>query len=383
MNKIFDVIVLGLGAHGSSTIYHLSKNDIKVCGIDKFVPPHAFGSSHGQSRIIRQAYHESPMYVPLVIEAYKLWSELEQASGKKLLLKTGGLILGNESSMVIKGAKLSAETHNVPYEYLNNKEIAKRFLALKPTESTVAVVEQSAGILFPEECIKTNLELANNNGALLLFGETVQSINVKKNSVEIVTDKGNYQTEKLIVSVGAWLNDLLPELQLPLNIKRQVVFWFKNENKQMQEFIKPKHLPIFIWEYSSPHIFYGFPDLGNGIKIAPHHEGQPIHPDSLSKEVYENEIEQMKNILDEYFNVNTTFNFSDVCMYTNTPDEHFIIDYYPSNKNVIIASPCSGHGFKFSSVIGKMLCNMATEKPLQFDISPFKIDRFKNLINVS
>ena len=246
MNEIFDVIVLGLGAHGSSAVYHLSKNDIKVCGIDKFVPPHAFGSSHGKSRIIRQAYHESPMYVPLVMEAYKLWNELENISGKKLLLKTGGLILGNENSMVIKGAKLSAETHNVPYEYLNNKEIEKRFPALKPTAETVAIVEKSAGILFPEECIKTNLELANKNGALLLFGETVQSINIKNSCVQVVTDKGTYKTEKLIVSVGAWLNDLLPELKLPLNIKRQVLFWFKNEDKQMQQFIEPKGLPIFI-----------------------------------------------------------------------------------------------------------------------------------------
>ena len=284
--------------------------------------------------------------------------------------------MGNENSMVIKGAKLSAETHNVPYEYLNNKEIEKRFPALKPTAETVAIVEKSAGILFPEECIKTNLKLANKNGALLLFGETVQSINIKNSCVQVVTDKGIYETEKLIVSVGAWLNDLLPELKLPLNIKRQVLFWFKNEDKQMQQFIEPKGLPIFIWEYNLPHVFYGFPDLGNGIKIAPHHEGQPIHPDLLSKEVYKDEIVQMKNILDEYFNVDATFNFSDVCMYTNTPDEHFIIDYYPSNKNIIIASPCSGHGFKFSSVIGKTLCDMATEQPLQFDISPFKINRF-------
>jgi sarcosine oxidase len=374
--EIFDVIVLGLGAHGSSAAYHLSKNDIKVCGIDKFVPPHVFGSSHGESRIIRQAYHESPMYVPLVKDAYTLWNTLENISGKKLLLKTGGLILGNENGMVIKGARLSAETHNVPYEYLNSKEIAKRFPALKPTEDTVAVVEQSAGILFPEKCIKTNLELANKNGARLLFGEAVQSIKQKNNHVEIVTGKNIFQTEKLIVSVGAWLNDLLPELKLPLNIKRQVLFWFRNENKQMQQFIEPEQLPIFIWEYSSPHIFYGFPDLGSGIKIAPHHEGQSIHPDLLSKEVYEDEIKQMKNILDKYFNADTRFSSSDVCMYTNTPDEHFIVDYYPSNKNIIMASPCSGHGFKFSSAIGKMLCDMALEKQLSFDISPFSINRF-------
>lgn len=376
MNKIFDVVVLGLGAHGSSAVYHLSKNNLKVCGIDRFAPPHAFGSSHGQSRIIRQAYHESPMYVPLVKKAYELWIELQQASGKQLLLKTGGIILGDENATVIKGAKLSAEMHNVPYEYLNSKEIAEKFPALKPTENTVAVVEQSAGILFPEECIKANLQLAKQNGAELFFNEVVQSINTKNNSVEVVTDKGVYETEKWIVSVGAWLNDLLPELHLPLNIKRQVLFWFKNKDERLQKFVQPNQLPIFIWEYSSPHIFYGFPDLSDGIKIAPHHEGQPIHPDLLSKEVYEDEIAQMKNILDEYFNIDATFNYSDVCMYTNTPDEHFIIDFHPSNKNIIIASPCSGHGFKFSSAIGKILSAMATGKPLNFDIAPFRIGRF-------
>ncbi|MBV9962168.1 MAG: N-methyl-L-tryptophan oxidase [Parafilimonas sp.] len=374
--KTFDVIVLGLGAHGSSALYHLSKQNIKICGIERFKPPHDFGSSHGQSRIIRQAYHESPMYVPLVKKAYELWNELEQISGRKILLKTGGIILGNENSNVVRGARLSAETHDVPYEYLNNQEIAKRFPALKPTEDTVAVVEQSAGILFPEECIKINLQLAEKNGAELLLNEIVESIHIKTDWVEITTNKDTYAAEKLIVSVGAWLSDLLPELRLPLTVKRQVLFWFKNTDEQRQLFIKPEHLPIFIWQYTNEHIFYGFPDLGNGLKIAPHHEGQSIHPDLLSKEVFEDEIDQMKNILNNYFSISAVFNFSDVCMYTNTPDEHFIIDYYPSNKNIIIASPCSGHGFKFSSAIGEILSNMATEKDLDFNISPFRINRF-------
>ena len=377
MQDHFDIIVLGLGAHGSSAIYHLSKSDLTVCGIDRFVPPHANGSSHGQSRIIRQAYHESPMYVPLVKEAYRLWNELEQVSGKKLFLKTGGLLLGHEEGIVVKGAKLSAETQNVPYEYLNSREIAKAFPALKPAENTVAVLEHEAGILFPEECIKTNLKLANDNGALLLFNEVVQSIRSEKSSIEIVTNKGVYQTKKLIVSAGAWLNNLLPELQLPLSIKRQVLFWFKNTDVSKQSFINADNLPIYIWEYVPGRMFYGFPDLGNGMKAAPHHEGHSINPDLLSQEVSDDEIEQIQHIVDEHFTIKTKFAFSDVCMYTNTPDEHFIIDYHPSNNNIIIASPCSGHGFKFSSAIGKLLYEMAIDKPLNFDITPFSINRFK------
>ena len=377
MNKIFDVVVLGLGAHGSSAIYHLSKTRNKICGIDRFEPPHNHGSSHGQSRIIRQAYHESPMYVPLVIEAYKLWSELEQASGSKLFLKTGGIVLGDENSTVVKGARLSAETHKVPYEYLDYKEITKRFPAFKPTEETVAVVEYNAGILFPEKCIEANLKLAKDNGAILMYNEVVTSIKQKNNYVELETDKNIYQTEKLIVSAGAWLNDLLPELKLPLTIKRQVLFWFKNANKNVQHYLQPDSLPVYIWQYKDEHVFYGFPDLGDGIKIAPHHEGQPVHPDLLSQHVDASEIEEMKKITSAYFNMLPEFNYSAVCMYTNTPDEHFIIDYHPSNQNIIIASPCSGHGFKFSSVIGKILCSMATGKQVQFDIAPFRISRFE------
>ncbi len=377
MNKIFDIIVLGLGAHGSSALYHLSKKNKNICGIDRFTPPHSFGSSHGQTRIIRQAYHESPMYVPLVKEAYNLWYELENFSGKKLLLKTGGIMLGDENTSVVTGAKLSAEMHDLDYEYLNAKELKQKFPAFKPTAETVAVVEKDAGILFPEKCIQANLEQATNNNATLFFNETVLSINQEKDHVEIVTDKNNYATAKLIVSAGAWLSQLMPELNLPLIVERQVLYWFKNDNADLQSNLLPDKLPIYIWEYEQGKMFYGFPDVGDGIKIAYHHAGEKIEPENLRKQVADkNEIEDIKQIASTYLEIEPRFNYADVCMYTNTPDEHFIIDYHPSNKNIIIASPCSGHGFKFSSVIGKMLCDMAMEQTLQFNISPFKIERF-------
>ena len=376
MNTIFDVIVIGLGANGSSAIYHLSKTGYKVCGIDRFTPPHTHGSSHGQSRIIRQAYHESPMYVPLVKAAYILWNELEQLSGKKLFLKTGDIILGNADSTIVNGARLSAEMHGIAYEYLDSSDIQKRFPALKPTADTVAVVESNAGILFPEECIKTNLEQASNKGAALLYNETVTAIIPTDNVVEIVTDKGHCQAAKLIVSAGAWLGDLMPALHLPLSVKRQVLFWFTNANKHTQQFFLPDKLPVFIWEYTKGSIFYGFPDIGDGIKIAPHHEGQPTHPDVLTKYVSDEEVAGMKAIANTHLAMDPVFHNSDVCMYTNTPDEHFIIDYHPQYNNILIASPCSGHGFKFSSLTGKILADMALEKAVPFDITPFRINRF-------
>ncbi len=372
----FDVIVLGLGANGSSALYHLSKTGLKVCGIDRFTPPHTFGSSHGQSRIIRQAYHESPMYVPLVKEAYKLWDELETAYRKQLFLKTGGLMLGAADAGVITGAKLSAETHDIAYEYLNNNEIQQCFPALKVNEETVAVLERDAGILFPEECIRANLTLAKKNGAILLYNEKVIAIKPSNNSVEIMTDKGSYVVHKLIVSAGAWLGQLLPELKLPLVVERQVLYWYKNENPALQKALVPKALPIYIWEYQKQKTFYGFGDLGDGIKIANHHAGTPIEPDLLSPEVSEEERVAMDEIVHYHINIKPQFHYSSVCMYTNTPDEHFILDNHPQHKNIIIGSPCSGHGFKFSSLSGKILADMALEKEVGFDLKPFRIARF-------
>jgi len=371
----FDVIVLGLGANGSSALYNLSKQNKTIMGIDRYAPPHAFGSSHGESRIIRQAYHENPMYVPFVKEAYKLWNDIEKESGKQLLLKTGGIMLGTGDASVVKGSILSAETFDIAYEYLTCHDLQKRFPAFKPTQDMVGVLEKEAGILFPEACVETYLSLAQKNGATINFNEAVTGIIPKTDHIEITTSKSTYYTEKLIISAGAWTDELLPDLHLPLTVERQVLFWFKNKSSQSQSAFLPQNLPIFIWEYLPGEMFYGFPDLGNGIKIAHHHAGEHIKPDELSQYVSDEEIHSMKNLTVDYLNIDAVFNQSAVCMYTNTPDENFIIDYHPVHKNIIIASPCSGHGFKFSSLTGKLLADMATEKKLEFDISPFRITR--------
>ncbi len=376
MNQHFDIIVLGLGANGSSAIYHLSKTGARVCGIDQFTPPHTHGSSHGQSRIIRQAYFESPFYVPLLKEAYTIWGDVEKLSRKKLFLKTGGLMLGAENSDVVRGSKLSADTHGIAYEYLDNISIKKRFPAFRPSADTVAVLEKEAGILFPEECIRTFLQLAQKNGASLYYNERIVRIIPNGNTVEIITDKTRYTTSQLIVSAGAWLNELLPDLHLPLSIKRQVLFWMKNKDEKLQQYFLPFEMPVYIWEYEPGKMFYGFPDLGDGIKIARHHDGLPVIPDELTSEVSEKEIEDIELITQLYLNIDAKFNYSSTCMYTNTPDENFIIDLHPHHRNIIIASPCSGHGFKFSSVIGKILSSIATNKTFDNDISMFTISRF-------
>ena len=379
MDKALDVIVLGLGANGSSALYHLSKINKKVAGIDRFAPPHSFGSSHGQSRIIRQAYYEDPVYVPFIKEAYGCWDEIERISGKSLWLKTGGLMLGPAGAEVVTGSRLSAETHGIAYEELGYADLKKRFPAFRPTPDTIGILEKEAGILFPESCITTWLEQAEKNGAALHMNERMLKIIPFKDRVEVHTSRGTYTAEKCILSAGAWMKELVagisPELQLPLTAARQPLYWFTNQDSLQQASLLPDRMPVYIWEYLPKKMFYGFPDLGQGIKIAYHHGGVPVLPDALTQDVSMKEIEDMHAIVAEYLNLKATFRASAVCMYTNTPDGDFLLDYHPNYNNIILASPCSGHGFKFSSVTGRILSEMAIGGSTSMDITPFAFRR--------
>jgi sarcosine oxidase len=374
MTESFDILVIGLGAHGSSALYHLAKTGRKVIGIDRFTPPHHHGSSHGQSRIIRQAYHENPVYVPFVRAAYALWDELQREAGRTLLVETGGLLLGNAETMVVSGARLSAETHGIAYEWLEATDLRRRFPAFRPTDDTVAVWEKRAGILFPEECIKAHLAGAAAKGAEIRTNEQVLSITPDGNSVEVKTSKGRYLAEKVIVSAGACVGELLPELRLPLYIERQVVCWFRDTGAG--SVLLPDRMPVYIWEYMPGRLFYGFPDLGQGIKIGFHHGGRHIRPDELRQDAGAEEIAEIREIARTYLAIEPVFEAASVCMYTNTPDEDFIIDEYPGCPQILVVSPCSGHGFKFSSVVGKIARDWAVEQPVEFDLRPFALGRW-------
>lgn len=370
--ETFDVIVIGMGAHGSAALWHLSRTGRKIAGIDRFNPPHRRGSSHGQSRIIRQAYHENPLYVPLVKAAYPLWAELSELAGKPLFQKTGGLFLGAKDSIVVSGAKRSAETYDIPFDYLDAAAIYRRFPVFRPGRDIAGVYEHDAGILLPEEAIAAELKIAAANGATLLTDEQVTQIAPLPTGVEVTTTRGKYRSEKLIVAAGAWLNTLVPRLSLPLTINRQVLFWFDDARGADHG---PARMPIFIWEYAKGKMFYGFPDLGQGIKIGWHHGGRKIDPDELTQEVATEEIEEIQKAAAKHLAIDPVFKESAVCMYTNTPDEDFIIDLHPQHPGIVIASPCSGHGFKFSVIIGRLLADLALEGRTGFDLSPFSINR--------
>ena len=221
---LVDILVIGLGAHGSSALYHLAATGLRVGGIDRFTPPHQHGSSHGESRIIREAYHENPVYVPFIREAYELWQELEREAGRQLLVGTGGLLLGRaDTTVVVGGARVSAEAYGIAYEWLEAAEIRRRFSAFRPSDDTVGVLEKRAGILFPEECIKAHLAGAAARGAVIRCEEVVETIVPSGDGVEVKTSKGRYLAGKVVVSAGAWVGELLPELRLQLMHERQVV----------------------------------------------------------------------------------------------------------------------------------------------------------------
>ncbi|HMI61727.1 MAG TPA: N-methyl-L-tryptophan oxidase, partial [Puia sp.] len=305
-----------------------------------------------------------------------LWEELEAATGTMLFQKTGGLMLGREEAAVVKGALLSAQLHDIPYEYLDAGAIRRRFPAFRAPADTVGVLETEAGILLPEECIRAFLVSAVRNGVILQTDEPVLDIQPGNNGIMVTTNKGRYRTDKLIVTAGAWTNGLLPELRLPLTVKRQVLFWFNNADPRQKAWFQPDMMPVFIWEYEPAKMFYGIPDLGNGVKLAPHHRGRTIAADDLRQDTNDDEIAEMRSVAADWLAMDPVYRDSSVCMYTNTPDDNFIIDFHPEFPNIIVASPCSGHGFKFSSLTGKLLCQLTVDGRTGFDLSPFRIDRF-------
>ncbi len=368
-----DVIIIGLGAMGSAAAYHLARRGQRVLGLDRFSPPHTMGSSHGQTRIIREAYFEHPSYVPIVQRAYELWDELARAANAPLLLQTGGLMIGTPDSIVFTGAKHSAETHGLPHEILTASAVRTRFPALRPGDDMLAVLEPRAGILFPERCIAAHLTLASQHGANLRTEEPVLRWTASEHGVEVVTTKGTYRAAQMILSAGSWARELLPDLNPPLTIERQTLFWF--EPKTAPELFYPERCPIHLWQIGGEEgrrFFYGFPNLGEGMKIAWHHDGSNVSPDFVSRDVTPDEVESMRGLLRRYLpQADGRFRSAAVCLYTNTPDEHFWIDRHPAHSQVIIASPCSGHGFKFASAIGEILSDLAITRKSQFDLGLF------------
>ena len=359
---------------GSAAAFHLARRGNRVLGLDRYSPPHTLGSSHGKSRIIREAYFENPLYVPLVQRAYECWSELEALSGRRLFTRTGGMMIGPPAGAVVNGARASAIAHGLPYDELSAEDLHRRVHAFHPDADSVAIWEPRAGIIAPEAAVETHLSLARARGAELRFDEPMIGWSAVDGGIEVSTATGIIRARRLVIAVGAWASDVLRELVLPLTVERNAVFWF--DQKRPTDAFAPDRFPIFIHEYAPGRMWYGFPDVGDGIKVALHHQGEAAHPDAPRRMVADDEVSRIRSLVDRFIPAaNGSLRETAVCLYTNTPDDHFIIDRHPSQSDVIIASPCSGHGFKFSSAVGEVIADLAMDRSSRFDLRPFAINR--------
>lgn len=371
----YPVIVVGLGATGSAALLALARRGIKALGIDRWKPPHPHGSSHGRSRIIRQSYYESPVYVPLVRRAWDLWLQLERESGRKLLRQTGGLMMGPGDGELISGARQSATLHALPHEMLTTSALRKRFPQFTVRDATVGLYEENAGALDPEACVTATLEQAARRGAQMAFDAEVKGWKEESDGVVVTTSKGRAFGEQLILAAGAWNPSLLQGDPLPLTVERQVLCWF--EPKKTPWRFESKHCPVFMWEWEYGRIMYGIPDDEAGLKVARHHEGDTVNPDSVNRTVTPADVTQVRWILEGHIpDANGALKESAVCLYTNTPDQDFVIGPHAKASRVTIASPCSGHGFKFASAVGEVLADLVTTGKSEFDLSAFSPRRF-------
>ena len=386
----YDAVVVGLGAMGAAALYQASKRGARALGIDRYDPPHTLGSSHGDTRITREAIGEGDFYVPLVQRSNEIWRELEAQSGRTLFHRSGGLIIAppgasasfhGEGDFVAASARV-AEAHGIAHEVIDAAEIKGRHPLLKPRESDRAYYEPGAGVLRPEHCIEAQLELARRAGAIIQTGEKVTGYETRSDGVTVTTERDRYKADGLILAAGAWMVDLAPALaRAELRVCRQVIYWFEAEDIRQFD---PQVFPWVIWIGDTLADFWSVfpapPDGVKGIKLVTEQYHTLTHPDSVRREVRAEEYDDMyfrltRPRLDGLRNKPVR---AEVCLYTVTPDEHFVIDFHPESERVVVASPCSGHGFKHSAAVGEILAQMALDGKSEFDISPFGLSRLTN-----
>jgi sarcosine oxidase len=363
----FDFVVIGLGAMGSAALYHLARRGARVLGIERFEPGHDRGSSHGQTRIIRLGYFEHPSYVPLLRRAYTLWRALEAETSQRLLHITGIVEIGPPGGIVVAGTLAASRTHALPHELIDARETMRRFPAFRLPDDYVGVIQEDGGFLAAEAAIHAHLALARAAGAALRTSETVQSIE-QGSGVRITTDRAVIEAGAAIVSAGPWTKKFLPDL--PLRVTRQVMAWFTPTEPAVFA-----RFPVFLLE-SRHGIHYGFPVMEAGIKVAKHyHRDQTVDPDTSDRTVSADDEALIRAALAEHLPAaNGPLAAAKTCLYTMTPDGDFVIDRLPGN--ILVASPCSGHGFKFCGVVGEILADLATTGTTAHDISRFRLSRF-------
>lgn len=374
----YDVVVVGLGGMGSAAAAHLAARGQRVLGLERFGPAHALGSSHGGSRIIRQSYFEGAAYVPLLRRAYELWGQLEADSGADLMTLCGGLYLGLPSSRTVAGSLTAAEEHDLLHEVLTSAEVRRRFPTLTPADDEVGVYEAVAGFVRPEATVSAWLSLAARRGAELRFEEPVLSWSASSSGVVVTTAAGTYSADRLVLCPGSWSPSLLADLGAPMVVERQVQYWFQ-PTSGVEPFL-PDRYPIWIREAPDGMQPYGFPAIDGpdgGVKSAFFRRGVVTTPETVDRSVHDDEVDYMASRLSEIVPTQPgRFLKAAACMYTTTPDEHFVIAPHPASDRVAVACGFSGHGFKFVPVVGEILADLAVEGTTKHPIGMFDPGRF-------
>lgn len=357
---VHDVIVIGLGGMGSAAAYHLAARGQRVLGLERFTPAHDKGSSHGGSRIIRQSYFEDPAYVPLLLRAYELWDALAVDSQRDVYRITGGLFIGPPDSLTVAGSLRASRQWGLPHEVLDATEIRSRFPNFTPEPGDIALYEDKAGFARPELTVQAHLALAEQAGATLQFGEQVLDWAETAAGVTVRTERGTYSAGQLVICPGAWAPQVLAEFGIPITIERQVLYWLDPVGGTAP-FVDH---PIFIDEGSDGMQIYGFPAIDGtrgGVKVAFFRKGVVCTPDTIDRTVYDHEIREMRQRTAELLPaLDGPCLHSATCLYSNTPDQHFVIARHPDSDNVTVACGFSGHGFKFVPVVGEILADLAT-----------------------
>lgn len=368
-----DVIVIGVGGMGSAALAALARRGVAACGIERFGVGHDRGSSHGQTRIIRKAYFEHPDYVPLLNRAYELWAELEASGGVELIDRCGFLTLGKADSETIRGLEACYAAHDLPHERLGGDQLGERFpqFALEP--GMVGFHDPLGGYLRVEACVERHVEEARANGAVLLSETPVRSWRVTDDGVVVVTDAGDVSARQLILTTGAWLVPELERLGVATRIQRKVQFWFDSPGESFAD----GRFPTFYFETDAGH-FYGFPDVEERVKVAEHVADTTIgDPDALDRSVRPDDLPPVRDFLRRYLPaVRPAATAHSVCMYTMTPDAHFVIDHHPRHPRVVLAGGFSGHGFKFAPAIGEILADLVLEGITAQPIDFLRLGRF-------
>jgi len=371
----YDAIVLGLGGMGSAALYHLAARGMRVLGLERYDIPNDMGSYHGVNRIIRLAYWEHPAYVPLLHRAYELWRRLELEAGEQVLVITGGLDFGPEDSPTFAGALRSAREYHIQHEVLDGDAVNRRFPGYRLPSDMRALYQPDAGFVMSERAVVAYVDRAMAHGADVRARSAVIGWEPEGAGVRVHTERESFTADRLVVAAGAWAGRVLPELRDLAVPERQVLIWTR---PLRPEYFRADRFPVFNMEGPEGR-FYGFPEYGiPGFKLGKyHHRGEVTDPDAVDRDIHPEDEEVLREAIRRYFPDADGATLSmKTCMFTNTPDEHFILDRHPRYPQVSIAAGFSGHGFKFCSVVGEIMADLAMDRTPPFDLSLFRIDRF-------